>query len=93
VFDVRAVVQRPHHEVTIHDLPPIVRPTRGRYALVDHEKVFAPDARDDIFDRRGIDRAAGAVVVVRPDQHVAHVLPLDAYDELAAFFDAFMTRA
>jgi phenol 2-monooxygenase len=25
-------------------------------------------------------------VVVRPDQYVAHVLPLDAYEELAAFF-------
>jgi len=24
--------------------------------------------------------------VVRPDQYVAHVLPLDGYDELAAFF-------
>jgi hypothetical protein len=23
---------------------------------------------------------------------VAHVLPLDAYDELAAFFDAFMVQ-
>jgi len=30
------------------------------------------------------------MVVVRPDQHVAQVLPLDAYAELAAFFDGFM---
>jgi phenol 2-monooxygenase len=26
------------------------------------------------------------LVVVRPDQYVAHVLPLDGYDELSAFF-------
>jgi phenol 2-monooxygenase len=26
------------------------------------------------------------LVVVRPDQYVAHVLPVDGYDELAAFF-------
>jgi phenol 2-monooxygenase len=26
------------------------------------------------------------MIVVRPDQYVAHVLPLDGYDELAAFF-------
>ena len=32
----------------------------------------------------------GCIVVVRPDQYVANVLPLDAYDELAAFFDGFM---
>jgi hypothetical protein len=30
---------------------------------------------------------------VRPDQHVASVLPLDAYDELATFFARFMTPA
>jgi len=33
------------------------------------------------------------MVVVRPDQYVAHVLPLDAYAQLAAFFDGFMVRA
>jgi hypothetical protein len=31
-------------------------------------------------------------VVVRPDQYVAHVLPLDGHQELAAFFAGFMTR-
>jgi phenol 2-monooxygenase len=30
------------------------------------------------------------MVVVRPDQHVAHVLPLDAYDSLGDFFGQFM---
>jgi phenol 2-monooxygenase len=40
----------------------------------------------DIFDMRGIDRDKGCMVVVRPDQYVAHVLPLDAFDALSAFF-------
>jgi len=35
---------------------------------------------------RGIDRAQGCMVVVRPDQYVAHVLPLDAYAALSQFF-------
>ena len=35
---------------------------------------------------RGIDRAAGCIVIVRPDQYVGHVLPLHARDELAAYF-------
>jgi phenol 2-monooxygenase len=30
------------------------------------------------------------MVVVRPDQYVAHVLPLDAYPQLASYFDGFM---
>jgi len=66
--------------------------TAGRYGLRDYEKMFCPDfkSRHDIFDMRSIDRNRGCMVVVRPDQYVAHVLPLDACAELAAFFDGFM---
>ena len=39
---------------------------------------------------RGIDRAAGCIVVVRPDQYVAQVLPLDGTKQLASYFDGFM---
>jgi phenol 2-monooxygenase len=39
---------------------------------------------------RGIDRDRGCLVVVRPDQYVAHILPLDAYSDLSAFFARFM---
>ena len=39
---------------------------------------------------RGIDRENGCMIVVRPDQYVANVLSLDAYDELAAFFEGFL---
>ena len=60
-------------------------PRTGPFELVDHEKVFATHPDEDIFELRGVDRA-GCVVVVRPDQYVAAVLPLDATDELAAFF-------
>ena len=57
--------------------------------------MFCPDfkAGADIFDMRGIDREQGCMVVVRPDQYVAHVLPLDAYAELADFFASFMLEA
>ena len=67
-------------------------PRKGHFGLIDYEKVFTPDLKGgaDIFDLRGIDRGTGAMVVVRPDQHVANVLPLDAYDELAEFFGRFL---
>jgi phenol 2-monooxygenase len=35
---------------------------------------------------RGIHRERGCLIVVRPDQYVANVLPLDAREELSAFF-------
>jgi phenol 2-monooxygenase (NADPH) len=87
VLDVRAVFQQRHRDLALADLPSLLVPRKGRYGLVDYEKAFTPDSRgDDIFDLRRIARDQGALVVVRPDQYVSHVLPLDAYGELAAFF-------
>ena len=69
-----------------------LKPRKGKYGLVDYEKVFTPvdDVDKDIFDLRDIDRGAGALVVVRPDQYVSLLLPLDGYDELGKFFGQFM---
>jgi len=44
----------------------------------------------DIYAMRGINRDQGCMVVVRPDQYVAHVLPLAARQELADFFAGFL---
>ncbi|MEH2527206.1 MULTISPECIES: FAD-binding monooxygenase [unclassified Bradyrhizobium] len=95
VIDVRAVFQQAHPELAIEAMPPLLLPPKGRYGLRDYEKMFCPDLRGghDIFAMRGIDRNKGCMVVVRPDQYVAHVLPLDGYAELAAYFDGFMLRA
>lgn len=93
VIDVRAVLQHDHRAVEIGDLHPLLRPRKGRYGLIDYEKVFCPDPRADVFDLRGVDRRVGALVVVRPDQHVADVLPLDAVDDLATYFDRFLLPA
>jgi len=92
VFDVRAVLQQGHRELDPQDLPGLLAPRKGRFGLVDYEKALCADvtAEEDVFDRRGIDRVDGCIVVVRPDQYVAHVLPLDAYEELTGFFSAFM---
>ena len=67
-------------------------PRKGKFGLIDYEKAFTPDVRNgpDIFVLRGVDRAKGALVIVRPDQHVANVLPLDAHQELADFFGQFL---
>ena len=93
VIDLRAVFQQGHHDLAIEAAPPLLLPSKGRYGLRDYEKIFCADLRGghDIFTMRGIDRERGCIVVVRPDQFVAHVLPLDGHAQLAAFFDGFMT--
>jgi phenol 2-monooxygenase len=94
VIDVRAIFQQGHRELRLQDMPALLLPQKGRYGLRDYEKMFCPDlkSRNDIFDMRGIDREQGCIVVVRPDQYVAHVLPLNAYAELSAFFGGFMLQ-
>jgi len=95
VIDVRAIFQQPHRDLTLEAMPPLLLPRKGRYGLVDYEKIFCADRTSgrDIFDLRGIDRARGCLVLVRPDQYVAHILPLDGHAALADFFDGFMVPA
>jgi len=94
VIDLRAVFQQGHRELAIAAMPPLLLPRKGRFGLLDYEKMFCPDLKSgyDVFALRGIDRAAGCMVLVRPDQYVASVLPLGDYAGLASYFDAFMLR-
>ena len=92
VFDLRGIYQQGHRELDYAAMPALLRPAKGRYGLLDYEKAFCVDARSgqNIFDLRGIDKSRGALVVVRPDQYIAHVLPLEAHQELASVFAGFM---
>ena len=100
VFDVRAVFQQSHHQLAITAMPELLFPRKGRYGLRDYEKAFCAlaglnpnEAGQSIHALRQIDRERGCLVVVRPDQYIAHILPLDATDALAAFFGGFMLDA
>ncbi|WP_313812821.1 FAD-dependent monooxygenase [Glutamicibacter sp.] len=93
VFDVRGVLQGAHTAVPVTALPSLLRPSKGIYGLTDYEKAFASALKDcgrEIFEERGVDREQGVMVVVRPDQYIAQVLPLDATEMLPAFFEPIM---
>lgn len=89
LIDLRAVFQETFDQLAYEDMPPLLKPTKGKLGLQDHEKVFCVDHKGegDFFDMRGIDRDQGCMIVVRPDQYTAHVLPLDGFDALSEFFD------
>ena len=95
VIDVRALFQQPHRALEIERMPALLLPTKGRLGLRDYEKIYCPDLTGgkDIFNLRRIDRSTGCMVVVRPDQYVSHVLPLDAFEDLATFFGRVMLQA
>jgi len=86
VIDVRAVLPVPHRTFDIATLPELLLPATGRLGLRDYEKAFCTDPRADIYAMRGVDAAEGCAILVRPDQYVSQIVPLDAFDELSAFF-------
>ncbi|MHA7154417.1 FAD-binding monooxygenase [Arthrobacter sp. TMN-50] len=89
-FDVKVIYQQDHQSLDINAVPAVFKPQVGPFKLNYLEKVFCADSDHDIFGLRGLDRD-GVVVIVRPDQYVAHVLPLTARAELAAFFARMQT--
>ncbi|MFD1845503.1 FAD-binding monooxygenase [Arthrobacter flavus] len=89
-FDVRVIYQQHHQNLDITAVPEVFKPQVGPFKLNYLEKVFGVNPAEDIFDLRGVSRD-GAVVVVRPDQYVAQVLPLTAPAELAGFFAKMRT--
>jgi 2-polyprenyl-6-methoxyphenol hydroxylase-like FAD-dependent oxidoreductase len=94
VFDLRAVFQTSHHTLAVTALPELLFPHKGRYALRDYEKAFCAldDAKQNIHAMRRINKNSGCLVVVRPDQYIAHLLPIDDTGALAEFFAGFMQQ-
>ena len=92
VIDVLAIFQQCHHDVPLEKTHPFLQPARGQFALPNREKMFCPDFEGGghIYDMRGINREQGCIVIVRPDQYVAQILPLNDHGALAAFFQSFL---
>jgi phenol 2-monooxygenase (NADPH) len=93
VIDVRAVLQQGFREVSLEKMPGLLLPKKGKLGLIDYEKVFCADTlkKPDIFDLRGIDRSQGCIVILRPDQYIGAVLPLDDYQGVASYFAGILS--
>ncbi|CAB4894391.1 MAG: 3-hydroxybenzoate 4-monooxygenase [Actinobacteria bacterium] len=94
VIEVLGIYPGHHRDLHIDDQPAVLTPTQGIFGLTDVFKVFTTDHKTgpDIFDLRGISRDEGAMILVRPDQYVAAVLPLTRGPELTAYFDRIYKR-
>ncbi|MGZ4320555.1 MAG: FAD-binding monooxygenase [Solirubrobacteraceae bacterium] len=94
VIDVRAIFQQGHRDLAVDEMPSVLLPRKGKFGLIDYEKMFCPDSEaDDIFELREVNRETGCVVIVRPDQYVSHVLPLGEHEALGRFFAGILIEA
>lgn len=84
-FDIKVIYQQSYRDFEVFDAPAVFRPKLGAFQVPNLENVWSALSDDDIFTARGISRA-GAVVIVRPDQYVGAVLPLDEPAAVGEFF-------
>ena len=94
IFDEREIFQQSHREINLEKINPFLLPLKGKLGLRDYEKIFCIGSKngEDIFKLREISKETGCLIVVRPDQHIANILPLKAFSEISEFFDKFMTK-
>ncbi|WP_099332752.1 FAD-dependent monooxygenase [Actinomyces minihominis] len=93
VFDVKVIYQDNYADINVHKVPAVFRPEVGPYQIEDLNNVFGGGLGTDIFAERDINRDEGVVIVVRPDQYVAAVLPMSDTRALADYFAGFMVEA
>lgn len=87
-IDMRAILQQNYRSLDCIKMPRLFVPNAGALGVVDYEKVFcAVEGQDDIFDLRSINRKTGCIVIVRPDQYVSEIFPMDAMQSINAFFE------
>ncbi|KAF3392599.1 hypothetical protein F1880_008898 [Penicillium rolfsii] len=98
VIDVMAIHSAPWTEVEFFDFPDIFRPFDAVRGWV-YDKVWCDDAcpwnRDcdgKGYERWGVDRMRGAMVVVRPDQYIGWVGELEEVNEMTRYLDGFLIR-
>lgn len=84
LFDLKLIHQQRYTDFDMSDVPAAFKPKTERFELTDMEKAFGTLEDHDIFEERSVARD-GAVVVVRPDQYVAGVFPLEETQDLEAF--------
>jgi phenol 2-monooxygenase len=96
VIEVLTVHAGSRTDYTIFDFPEVLRPYDELDGW-DYHKIFADndsyhEGNGHLYENFGIDPRTGCVVVLRPDQYVSYVGPVDDYKSLDAFFASFMVE-
>lgn len=90
-FDIKIIYQQDYTNIDINLVPEAFKPRMGPWQLENLENIYASLPEQDIFALRGISKS-GAIIIVRPDQYVANILPLTATNEFAQFLAGFAAK-
>ncbi|KAF9895072.1 hypothetical protein FE257_004701 [Aspergillus nanangensis] len=94
VIELLTVHAAPRTSVTIFDFPEAFRPYDELDGW-DYWKIFVDDqsyheGHGQMYDTFEVDREKGCVVIIRPDQYISYVGPLEDYETVDGFFSTFM---
>jgi phenol 2-monooxygenase len=93
IFEILAIHSAPRATTTIFDFPEVFRPY-DEFDGWDYSKIYVDDesyheGHGKIYETFNISQA-GCAVVIRPDQYISYVGPMDDVDALNRFFAGFM---
>ena len=93
VFEILAIHSAPRATTTIFDFPEVFRPYDELDGW-DYSKIFADDesyheGHGKIYETFEIS-STGCAVIIRPDQYVSYVGPMEDVDAVNRFFAGFM---
>lgn len=81
----------------ILDLHPVYHPWDDRLGW-DYWKVFSDDLQDfepgqsSPYEKYGIDKQQGCIIILRPDQHVSYIGTMDNFVDVSRFFNSALIR-
>ncbi|KAI1282276.1 FAD binding domain-containing protein [Xylaria sp. FL0933] len=97
IFNIVLVLSSKRTNVELQTLPEIFTPITGKLKLKNILKVFVDDESYDkthghAYEVYGIDPNQGALVVIRPDQYIARIGPLNDVHSLESFFSGVLNK-
>ncbi|KAI1759577.1 FAD binding domain-containing protein [Hypoxylon sp. FL1150] len=83
-------------DFNVLDLHPVYHPWSVTHGW-DYWKVFSDDVWSfepcqSPYEKYGVDKQRGCVVIVRPDQHVSYIGALDNFDNISQFFSGALLQ-
>ncbi|KAI2642797.1 FAD binding domain-containing protein [Xylaria nigripes] len=96
-FNIVLVLSSKRENVEFEVIPEVFMPVAGKWKMKNILKVFVDDkgyngVHGHAYEVYGIEPSRGALVVVRPDHHVARIGSLDDIQAVDSFFGRFLTR-
>ncbi|KAI0199534.1 FAD binding domain-containing protein [Astrocystis sublimbata] len=97
IFNIVLVLSTKRVHVKLETIPEIFTPVTGEWRLKNLLNVFVDDEAHDnthghAYETYGIHPGEGALVIVRPDQYIARIGPLNEVQGVISFFGAFLRR-